>query len=111
MSAPSEATPIAVDGAYHGDGCIRMTAPLSPAIHLGAEKVLAIGIRYFRPANNGKNLDQQTERNEHATAECHPIDFADFFCAQIEQHDDEQEQHHDRARVNENLDDADEKCV
>lgn len=32
-------------GTYWGDGCIRLTAPLSPAIHLGADRVLAIGVR------------------------------------------------------------------
>jgi NTE family protein len=30
---------------YYGDGSIRNTAPLSPAIHLGARKILAIGVR------------------------------------------------------------------
>jgi NTE family protein len=30
---------------YFGDGGLRMTAPLSPAIHLGAEKILVIGTR------------------------------------------------------------------
>ena len=29
---------------YYGDGGLRMIAPLSPAIHLGAEKILVIGI-------------------------------------------------------------------
>lgn len=40
--------PVAIDGAYFGDGCLRLSAPLSPAIHLGAERILAIGIRYAR---------------------------------------------------------------
>ena len=40
--------PVAIDDVYFGDGCIRMTAPLSPAIHLGAERLVAIGIRYIR---------------------------------------------------------------
>ncbi len=31
--------------AWFGDGAMRLTAPLSPAIRLGAERVLAIGIR------------------------------------------------------------------
>jgi NTE family protein len=35
---------------FYGDGCIRLTAPLSPAIHLGAERVLAIGVRFPRPS-------------------------------------------------------------
>jgi NTE family protein len=30
---------------FWGDGCVRQNAPLSPAIHLGADAVLAIGIR------------------------------------------------------------------
>ena len=35
--------PVAIRGSYYGDGCIRMTAPLSPALHLGADRILAIG--------------------------------------------------------------------
>ncbi len=31
--------------AYFGDGCIRLQQPLSPIIRLGAEKLLAIGVR------------------------------------------------------------------
>jgi NTE family protein len=39
------ATPIYCDGRreYFGDGSMRQLAPISPAIHLGAEKVLVIG--------------------------------------------------------------------
>lgn len=32
---------------WHGDGGIRQTAPLSPALHLGATKVLAVSTRYL----------------------------------------------------------------
>jgi NTE family protein len=41
---------IAIDGAYFGDGSIRNTAPLSPAINLGAEKIIAIGVSGPPPA-------------------------------------------------------------
>ena len=39
---------IDVDGAWYGDGGIRLTAPLSPAVHLGARKVIAVSTRYAR---------------------------------------------------------------
>ena len=37
-----------LDGGWHGDGGIRLVTPLSPAIHLGAERILAISTRYRR---------------------------------------------------------------
>lgn len=36
---------VQVDGLWYGDGGIRLTAPLSPAIHLGASKILAVSTR------------------------------------------------------------------
>ncbi len=39
---------IEVDGAWFGDGGIRLTAPLSPAIHLGAKQIIAVTTRYAR---------------------------------------------------------------
>jgi len=30
---------------YFADGCVRLTTPLSPAVHLGADRILAIGVR------------------------------------------------------------------
>jgi NTE family protein len=38
--------PVAVEGRYFGDGCLRNTAPLSPAIHLHAESILVIGVQH-----------------------------------------------------------------
>lgn len=51
--------PVTIDGVPYGDGCVRMTAPTSPAIHLGAERVLAIGIRYARTAEQTTLLNEQ----------------------------------------------------
>lgn len=34
-----------LDNRFHGDGCLRNTAPLSPAIRLGADRLLIIGVR------------------------------------------------------------------
>jgi len=35
-----------IGGCWYGDGGIRMTAPLSPAVHLGADRILAISTKY-----------------------------------------------------------------
>ncbi|HJO05661.1 MAG TPA: patatin-like phospholipase family protein [Acidobacteriota bacterium] len=37
---------IQIGGDYYGDGSIRQSAPLSPAVHLGADRILAISVRY-----------------------------------------------------------------
>lgn len=37
---------VRVDGEWFGDGGVRLTAPLSPAIHLGASRILTISSRY-----------------------------------------------------------------
>ncbi len=34
---------------YYGDGSLRLTSPLSPAIHCGADRILVIGIRDAKP--------------------------------------------------------------
>lgn len=44
--------PVQLRDSYYGDGSIRLSAPLSPAIHLGADKVLAIGLRFQRPSES-----------------------------------------------------------
>ncbi|MEO8061473.1 MAG: patatin-like phospholipase family protein [Pseudomonadota bacterium] len=37
--------PMSLHGEYFGDGAMRQTAPLSPAIHLGADRLLVVGVR------------------------------------------------------------------
>lgn len=39
---------IEVGGGWYGDGGIRLTAPLSPAVHLGATRIIAVSTRYAR---------------------------------------------------------------
>jgi len=40
--------PVALHGSFYGDGCVRMTYPMSPAIHLGAERIVAVSVRHLR---------------------------------------------------------------
>lgn len=46
-----------VDGEYFGDGSLRQTYPLSPAIHLGADRVLAISSRFANVSQTGEAED------------------------------------------------------
>lgn len=41
--------PVKIAGEYYGDGSMRHRAPLSPAIHLGADRMLVVGVRDERP--------------------------------------------------------------
>lgn len=51
--------PVRVNGRSYGDGGLRMTSPASPAIHLGADKLLAIGIRNHRDDEETLRLNME----------------------------------------------------
>ncbi len=53
--------PVKIKGMFYGDGCVRMNAPLSPAIHLGADRILAIGVQ--TPAPIELPLEQGARRD------------------------------------------------
>lgn len=36
--------PVKIDSEYFGDGAVRQSAPISPALHLGASRVLVVGV-------------------------------------------------------------------
>jgi NTE family protein len=45
MGVPFLFPPVLLEGEYYGDGAQRQLWPLSPAIHLGADRMLIIGVR------------------------------------------------------------------
>lgn len=50
--------PVRIEDEWFGDGGIRLTSPLSPALHLGADRLIAIGIRYQRPSEVTRALNE-----------------------------------------------------
>lgn len=47
-SIPIFFKPVRIETSFYGDGGIRSSSPLSPAIHLGADKLIAVGVRHRR---------------------------------------------------------------
>lgn len=55
---------VLIDGIPYTDGGLRLNTPLSPAIHLGADKILVIGLNHR--AGPGEAAPQQGEVGRHA---------------------------------------------
>jgi NTE family protein len=60
--------PVEIAGHWYGDGCVRLSDPLSPAIHLGAERLVAIGIRYARTPQETDALNRSAPRKSRSPA-------------------------------------------
>ena len=45
LAVPFLFAPERIGNEFHGDGAMRQLAPLSPAVHLGADRLLVIGVR------------------------------------------------------------------
>ncbi|MEM8549020.1 MAG: patatin-like phospholipase family protein, partial [Pseudomonadota bacterium] len=45
VAVPMIFPPVAIGGEFFGDGAMRQATPLSPAVHLGADRILVIGVR------------------------------------------------------------------
>jgi NTE family protein len=57
-SLPVLFPPVKIQNSFFGDGSIRLKTPLSPAIHLGANKIFAVGIRYRQPPSKTARLNE-----------------------------------------------------
>ncbi|MFZ9594879.1 MAG: patatin-like phospholipase family protein [Bdellovibrionia bacterium] len=74
-SIPVLFAPVRIGHTYYGDGGIRLLTPLSPAIRLGADRIVAIGIR--------SALSDQLTWEENQTREMHQICLADIAGAML----------------------------
>ena len=45
IAVPMVFPPVRIGNEYFGDGAMRQATPLSPAVHLGADRILVVGIR------------------------------------------------------------------
>ncbi|MDR3607527.1 MAG: patatin-like phospholipase family protein [Oligoflexia bacterium] len=61
--------PVEINEEYYGDGCLRQTTPLSPAIHLGAERLISIGIRHERRKSDIRSAMLLPQRHAPSLAE------------------------------------------
>lgn len=59
--------------AYFGDGALRLTTPLSPAIRLGAERLLAIGVRCQESADSLLRSELSDHDDFHADLQRPPL--------------------------------------
>jgi len=68
-SIPFLFRPVFLDGAFFGDGGIRTSTPLSPAIHLGADRIVAISVRHPRSSESTARLNREAQDHEVSTAD------------------------------------------
>lgn len=85
-AVPFVFSPVKIGGEYYGDGAMRHRAPLSSAIHLGAERLLVIGVRDEHPDPEPRE-DAGAERPTFAHLAGYMLDtlFMDGLYADLEQ--------------------------
>ncbi len=70
--------------AFFGDGCLRLQQPLSPIIRLGAEKILAIGVRCENLDRPEESLDPKSPSLSQIMGVILNVMFLDHLATDIE---------------------------
>lgn len=71
--------PVRVGNSYYGDGGIRSNTPFSPAIRLGADRLLAIGVRYLRTDTEILEINRQVVMDSIALADIAGVTLNSLF--------------------------------
>jgi NTE family protein len=83
-SIPFIFKPTRINKSFYGDGGVRSNAPFSPAIHLGADRLVAISVRYLRDGIETLELNQQTHMNSIVLSDIVGVMFNSLFLDAIE---------------------------
>ena len=70
--------------AFFGDGCLRLQQPLSPVIRLGAEKILAIGVRCENLEHQEESSDQKDPSLAQVMGVLFNVMFLDHLATDVE---------------------------
>ena len=83
IAVPMVFPPVRIGNEYYGDGAMRQATPLSPALHLGADRILVIGIR---DETGGKEPDVPGDPPSFATIAGYMLDtlFMDGLYSDLE---------------------------
>ncbi len=86
LALPIIFPPVRIAGEWCGDGSTRQFAPLSPAIHLGAEKILIVDTQYPAPIRSAYNEQGESRHPSMSRITGYLLDtiFSDSLYADLE---------------------------